>query len=260
MNVFILTDLEGIPYVDDIECMDRGTDKYLDACRYLTDALNLTIKTCFENGADNVYYLDGHAGGGNVNPDDVDSRSKKCSIDKWQNLLQNGMIDCQIELGSHARAGTLYGFLDHTLTSKEWFSHKVNTIEMSELSLHALLCSQYSVPIIACIGDETACEQAKEYIPNIYTGAVKKAEKRNVSQTYENSDDIIVNTIKKALENYNGVSLFNTHFPASIELTFYRTDMCDEVYEKAHNNVERVNARTLRKTIEKLSFYEDLKF
>ena len=101
-------------------------------------------------------------------------------------LLQNGELDCQIELGAHARAGTLGGFLDHTITSKAWFSHKVNGMEMSELSLHALLCAQYAVPVIACIGDEA--------------------------------------------------------------------------YENAPENVERVNARTLRKTIPRLSYYEDLKF
>ena len=260
MNVFLMTDLEGIPYVDDIDCMDISSSKYRVACQHLTNALNLAIRTCLESGAHKVYYLDGHGGGGNIDPKAIDPRGIHCSISQWQELLQSGMLDCQIELGSHARAGTLGGFLDHTISSKAWFSHKVNGMEMSELSLHALLCSQYSVPIIACIGDEAACEQAKEYIADIYTGAVKKAGKRNLAHTYENCESIIANTIRNALKNYHSVSFFHTHFPAQVELTFYRTDMCDEAYEKAPDTVERVNARTLRKTIEKLSVYADLKF
>lgn len=260
MNVFILTDLEGIPYVDDIECMDTGSEKYRNACRYLTNTLNVAIQICFENGADRVYYLDGHGGGGNIRPEDIDPRGTRSSIAEWQMLLQNGELDCQIELGAHARAGTLGGFLDHTITSKAWFSHKVNGMEMSELSLHALLCAQYAVPVVACIGDEAACKQAKEYIPDIYTGAVKKADKRNRAHTYENCENIIVSTIQEALNSYEGVSLFHMHFPAQVELTFYRTDMCDEAYENAPESVERVNARTLRKTIPRLSYYEELKF
>lgn len=260
MNVFILTDLEGIPHVDSIECMDRGTQKYRDACGYLTDSLNLAVKTCFACGAEQVYYLDGHGGGGNVNEDDVDPRAVKCSLQEWQSLLKEGRLDCLIELGSHTRAGTLGGFLDHTVTSKEWFSHKVNGREMSELSLHALLCTQYAVPVIACIGDEAACRQAKEYIPDIHTGAVKKASKRNYAETCENADKIIVHTIKAALSDWEKIGCFHMDFPAEVELTFYRTDMCDAVYEKADKQVERADARTLRKTIEKLSCYEDLKF
>ena len=260
MNVFILTDLEGIPRVESIECMERGTQKYKDACDYLTDSLDLAVKTCFACGAENVYYLDGHGGGGNINVDEVDPRAVKCSIQEWQILLKSGRLDCQIELGAHTRAGTLGGFLDHTVTSKEWFSHKVNGREMSELSLHALLCTQYGVPVIACIGDEAACDQAKEYIPNIHTGAVKKASRRNDAKTYENADAIIVHTIEEALADREKVAFFHTDFPAVVELTFYRTDMCDDVYEKADEHVERADARTLRKTIEMLSCYEDLKF
>ena len=260
MNVFILTDLEGIPGVTDIEFMERKSSKYILACKYLTDTLNLAIKCCFENKADNVYYLDGHGGGGNINPEAVDERAVKCSISEWQELLRTGKIDVQIELGAHARAGTLCGFLDHTLTSKEWFSHKVNGKEMSELSLHALLCSQYNVPIIACIGDETACEQAKEYIPEICIGAVKKASKRNLAIDYPNSEEIITKTIKNALLSYKNIGFYNTNFPAVVELTFYRTDMCDSVFENCDVNVERVDARTLRKVINKLEIYEDLKF
>ena len=178
----------------------------------------------------------------------------------WEQLLSDGMIDCQIELGSHARAGTLNGFLDHTITSKQWFCHKVNGIEMSELSLHSLLCTKYGVPIVACIGDETACKQAKEYIPDIYVGAVKNALCRNFAEDYENADEILTQTITEALENYKSVSLFNLNKPLEIELTFYRTDMCDEIYKRCSESVLRVDARTLRKQINDFTKYADLRF
>ncbi len=260
MNLFILTDLEGINGVDDIDFMDRKGEKYALARTLLSKSLDLAIKTAFDAGAEKVYYLDGHGGGGNVIEDMIDDRAEKCSMPQWHKLLKDGMIDCQIELGSHARAGTIGGFLDHTISSRQRFCHKVNGREMSELSLHALVCGAYGVPIIACIGDEAACTQAKEYIPEIFVGPIKKADCRNFSVTYPNCDAILTDTIQAALQNYKTVSTFQTEEPATVELTFYRTDMCEKVLAHCGNDVRRVDARTLQKVVKKITSYADLNF
>ncbi len=263
MNVFLLTDLEGIAGVNDIEYMDRSGEKYAVAQKHLSHSINLAVKTCFEMGADNVYYLDGHGGGGNVIEDEVDSRAVKCGgVTQWNELLQEGKIDCQIELGAHARAGTIGGFLDHTWSSREYFCHKIGDRETSELYIHAILCAKYGVPIVACTGDEVACMQAREYIPDIYAGAVKKAAKRNIATTYENADEILVNTVREALKHYREVSIVKVEEPTTVELTYYRTDMCEKAWDKYSDggNVMRVDARTLRKTVEMIKTYQDLKF
>ncbi len=128
MNVFIFTDLEGISGVTDIDFMDKSDEKYGLACALLCKSINLAVSACIDAGADKVYYIDGHAGGGNVHEDAIDKRAKKCSLSDWETLVASGNIDCQIELGSHARAGTIGGFLDHTVNSKQWFCHSVNGI------------------------------------------------------------------------------------------------------------------------------------
>ena len=260
MNVFLLTDLEGIAGVTDIEFMDRAGEKYPIAREKLCESINLAVQTCIEEGAENIYYLDGHGGGGNVYEEKIHARAIKCDISEWEHLLREGKIDCQIELGSHARAGTIGGFLDHTINSKSWFRHCVNGLEMSELSMHALVCGAYDVPIVACIGDETACRQAKEYIPQIFTGAVKKANCRNFAADVRNADEILVSTIRRALQNYKNVPIYQTAEPATVELTLYRTDMCEHILARCKETVERVDARTLRKQVERITSYRDLKF
>ena len=260
MNVFLMTDLEGISKITDISFMNMKSLKYRKACKFLQSEINLAVDTCFKCGADKVYYLDGHAGGGNVCPKKIDSRAVKCSVAEWQELLKKGEIDCLIELGAHARAGTMLGFLDHTMNSKKWFKHTINGKEMCESSLHAIICGKYSVPVVALTGDETVCEQIKEYIPNISVGAVKKALCRNKAEKYDNAEEIIVETIKKGLENYKSVSIFKVDEPAEITLTYYRTDMCEEALENCGAEVKRLDARTLTKTVEKITKYEDLKF
>lgn len=260
MNVFILTDLEGIAGIDSIDQMDRSSDEYLISRQKLTDSLNLAIDTCKSCGAENVYFLDGHGGGGNVYDEKVDKRGIKCSIADWQKLLREGKIDCQIELGAHTRAGTIGGFLDHTLSSVKIFYIKVNGVEMSEVSLHATICGKYGVPVVAVIGDEAACEQAKEYMPQVFTGSLKVANCRNAAKTKNNADEILVETIKCALENYKSVPTFKVLEPAEIEICYYRTDFAEDAIERKNGDIVRIDARRLKKEVKEITKYEDLKF
>lgn len=259
MNVFILTDLEGIAGIDSIEQMDRKSDIFLSSREKFTYSLNVAIDACINNGAENVYFLDGHGGGGNVLDDIVDKRAKKCTISQWERLLKDGKIDCQIELGSHARAGTIGGFLDHTIASRSIFYIKVNGREFSEVALHAAYCGKLGVPVVAVTGDETACTQAKEYIPRVFAAAVKNASVRNNARTYDNAKEILVKTITKALKNYKSVPLFKVTEPMEVEYCFYRTDMCENVLNKNPDAI-RADARTVVKTVNEIKGYDDFRF
>ena len=259
MNVFILTDVEGLMHVTSIDQMDRTAEAYRDVRRALTDEINLAGRICRECGAEKMWYLDGHGGGGPVFEDEVDEYIRKVSIAGWEELLQNGEIDCMIELGSHARAGTIGGFLDHTLSSKEYFSLCVNGREYSELALHAALCGVYGVPIVFCAGDEAACAQAKEYIPEIVTAAVKTGTVRNECTRYPDAAARLEAGIREALAKWRSVPPTKTELPAEIVLTFYRTDMCEYVLSRRDATVKRLDARTLRKVSEKITVYRDLK-
>ena len=261
MNVFILTDLEGIAGVNDIEYMDRASEKYKIACAHLCHSINVAAEACLKAGAENVYYLDGHGGGGNADPAQIVTYVQKCTIEDWQKLLASGAIDCQVEIGCHARAGTINGFLDHTLSSKTVFCHKINDVEMSELALHAALCGKYGVPVVACTGDEIACLQAKSYIPTLCTGVVKYARCRNEAATVENADDILFRAVYDGVKDYRNATLFHVAEPAVVEVTYYRTDMCEAVYQRVRDNenVTRVDARTLRKAVAAFIDYFDLR-
>ena len=259
MNLFILTDLEGIAGVDSILHMDRSREEYAVARAALTKSLNLAVATAIDCGAKRVYYLDGHGGGGNLLDGEVDPRAEKCTIAKWQELLRDGAIDCQIELGAHTRAGTAGGFLDHTLSSVSIFHVKVNGREMSEVALHAALCGAYGVPIAAVLGDVAACEQAKEYLPGVVVGALKVASCRNFAKTYADADAVLAGTVAKALASYRDMAPFTVDGPCEVEYRFYRTDMCEDAMKRNGDAVTRTDARTLTKTVAKILRYEDLR-
>ena len=265
MNIFILTDLEGIPGVttmDDI--IPRGTEAYDRSCRKLEKTVNLVVDTCAENGAENIYYLDGHGGGGNINPENIDPRAEKIEIEDWNVLIREGKIDCFLYVGAHARAGTLGGFLDHTFKSKVIFEFCLNGEPANELSYAAAVHGAYDVPCALCIGDTVACRQAKEYIPEIKTAVVKHATERNLCHDLPNAEQIIKDAVVDALKNYKSVPPYKVSLPATIQQTTYRSDMTDEIYARIMangnpKNVERVDARTLRRVQMEINCYGDLR-
>jgi len=261
MKVFLLTDLEGIAGVDSINQMERTDPCYRDICAMLEHTLNIAVDTCFQNGADTVYYLDGHGGGGNVNPENIDPRAIRCeNIHRWNELVQQQAFDCQMELGAHTRAGTVDGFLDHTLNSRRIYCIRHNGQEMSELSMHATLCAKYGIPVVAVTGDEAACLQAREYIPGIFTGAVKVAHRRNEAKTYPNANEILRDTVAQALQNWQSVPLIPFSEPVMVEQTFCRADYCEEALKNSPPDTQRLNARTLLKKAEHIALYKELKF
>lgn len=276
MNVFILTDLEGIAGVTDIDYMDRQGEKYRDARRYLTESLNRTAEICRDCGAENIWYLDGHGGGGNVYAEEVVGTCVGVDLAGWQKLIREGQIDCQIEIGGHARAGTAGGFLDHTLNSKQFFSYKVNGIEASELYLHAAFLGFYDVPIVFFSGDDVACNLAYEAVPGICCAPIKSAKQRNVCVMRENADEIFEDMLRRALAHYDKVAPLKISSPVEPELTYYRTDFCEgamsrlasmgktvvdaEQYHGEYDVIVRKDARTLTKKLRKIESYDDLRF
>jgi len=207
MNILLITDLEGVPGVTDIDFADTENEKYQKAKLYLTECINKTGDFCLKYGAEKVYFFDGHGGPkmNNVIDEITDSRLIKTDADGWQNLAKEGKIDACIELGSHARAGTVGGFLDHTMSSKAIFTHRINGEEQSELSLHALFLGEFDIPTVCCIGDKAACDQAKEYISGIVCAPIKTATQRNTCTDEKNPYDIIECAVKEALSSINKI-------------------------------------------------------
>ena len=262
MNVLIFSDLEGVPEIYSIDELEYPSENYKLAMEKHTRWLNITADACFNEGADKVYFIDGHAGPTrcNIIYDILDERLIETSFDKWHNMVKSGEVDCIIEYGSHARAGTFGGFLDHTTNSRLIFSHKVGGREFSELALHAVYAGKYDVPTVLCIGDEAACNQAKEYIPEIATAAVKLAKERNTCSPIGNPEEIIRAGVKDAFRRLSEIKPMKTSFPCEVTLTLYRTDYLEDILKKYKGPYERRDARTLAKIIDNLDDYENLYF
>lgn len=62
------------------------------------------------------------------------------------------------------------------------------------------------------------------------------------------------------MTDLEGIEVYRLSEPAEVVLTFYRTDMCEEALLRCGSDVERTDARTLKRRVAKLDKYSYLKF
>jgi CubicO group peptidase (beta-lactamase class C family) len=89
---------------------------------------------------------------------------------------------------------------------------------------------------------------------------IKVASCRNLCKDDPNAEGLVEKAIAEALAKFKAMPIFKAELPATIELTYYRTDMCESALAKSTCNPVRIDARTLQKTITRIETYNDLKF
>jgi D-amino peptidase len=161
-------------------------------------------------------------------------------------------FDGVILLGHHARAGTRDGFLDHTMSSASWFEYRINDRVVGEIGIEAAYAGHYDVPVVAVVGDEAAAREAAEILGDVETAGVKRGIGRNRARcpALPAAHELVRGAIGRALANVDRFRPWKPELPATIQLTFYRSDMADELGARA--GAERVDARTLRRRIDSL--------
>jgi D-amino peptidase len=152
-------------------------------------------------------------------------------------------------VGCHAMAGTLNGFLDHTQNSRQWFEYRLNGRPTGEIGMIAAAAGAFNLPLTLVTGDEAACQEARAFVGNLETAAVKQGVGRNRARLYD-ADDArrrIREAACRALRLSEAVRPFKPLAPIDVQLTLYRSDMCDALAERLGYEVERLDARTVRK-------------
>lgn len=263
MKVMLMTDLEGISGVDKMEQVSEvGTPGHRFALERLMLDVNAAVEGALEGGAREVYVRDGHGGANNFIMEMLDSRAI-CTPDSmsWQKLIIDGEIDAYMEVGVHAMAGTINGFLDHTQSSRAWYNYIVNGRKSGEIAQGAIFAGAYDVPFVMVSGDEAACAEAKAFLGDIECAVVKYGMGRNRAKLVDLDEALerIRIAARDSLKLIGKIKPYKPLLPLEIRLELYRTDMCDDIMERC-KNVERVDARTVRKVVHKVETYYDILF
>ena len=255
MKVFIQTDLEGATNVSLMEMTDWTHPTIEYAYRSLVADINAAVDGAFAGGATVVTVLDSHSRGNWFDPSWLDPRA---DYDPRVPRTFHGKLDASYDasmfLGTHAMAGTMNGFLDHTYSSSGIFDYRFNGVKIGELAMWGTVCGHFDIPVIMVSGDKAACAEAKDFFGDIHTVITKEGVGRNncflydafkVREQIRESARIAVSEIGSN-PNYK---LYKPKMPMVVEMTVTRTDYADpQNVFRPGNDLTRIDARTIRKT------------
>jgi D-amino peptidase len=252
MKIYIMTDMEGASGIRRQEECVTGTAPFEAARKYLIGDVNAAIAGCFDGGATAVCVSDGHGGGACLDIEKMDPRAVyETECGSWKPLPGlDGSFAGLMAVGTHAMAGTMGAFLDHTQSSANWHNYLINGERYGEIGQWAAVAGDWGVPLLFVSGDRAACEEVRRQFPGAGTVAVKEAITRNLARltlSPELAHRAIRDGARAAMALAKTLKPWKLQAPIEVRLEFNRSDHADNVAH--HAGVERVDARTVRKLV-----------
>ena len=140
----------------------------------MTEEINAAAEGAFSAGATLVLVNDSHLAEHNLDLDILDPRIEYLmgpGKNAWTGL--DDSFTAVFQLGAHAMVGTSHAHLRHTWDPSCWAQVKVNGISMGEIGIVAAGAGELGVPCTLVTGDDKACFEAAQLIPNIIKAQVK---------------------------------------------------------------------------------------
>lgn len=176
MNIYIMVDAEGISGIYESDQVISSGSRYEEGRRLMVKDINACVEGLKEAGVDKIYVRDAHSSGSNVIWEELSDLADYYIIGYTGDNRFPGLEDCDavILLGYHAMAGTPAGILEHTMSSASVQNYYINGDKVGEIAIDAAIVGEKGKPVIMVSGDDKACAEAKELLPNIVTAEVKK--------------------------------------------------------------------------------------
>jgi len=249
LKVFISVDMEGITGVVHGEQTGTGPD-YNIARKWMTEDVNAAILGALDAGATEIIVNDSHGSMRNILFSDLNPAATLISgTPKPLGMMQGIDATCDVAMfiGYHARAGTINGTLDHTISGGTVYSVKINDIEMPELGINALVAGYYNVPVVLVSGDKAVCDQTREVLGDkVLAAQVKEAIGRYAAKnlSFEKARQLIRQQAKAAIEKRKEIKPYKLTVPYRYELSYVRSSQADNAMFVP--GIKRLNARTIQ--------------
>jgi D-amino peptidase len=178
MKLLIAVDMEGITGVVTWNHVDPSHAEYQRFRRLMTQDVNAAVRGALEAGADEVVVSDGHWNSDNILIEELDPRARLNSGTPAPFSMVQGIdqgVDAAMFIGYHARMGTPAAILDHTWSSARVQNVWLNGRLAGEIGLNAAVCGHFGAPVLLLSGDQSANQEAAEWIPGIHNVIVKRA-------------------------------------------------------------------------------------
>jgi D-amino peptidase len=177
-KVLISADMEGISSV--VHSTETNPDRYdYERGRGLMVAeVNAIIAGVLDGEPSaEVLVAGAHGSFRNLSPEDLDQRARLVRGRPRRSGMLGGIgadVDAVLFVGYHARAGTGPAVLAHTM-SDAVLGVRLNGRDVGEIGLNAALAGHYGVPVVLLSGDDMACAELLDLVPDATTVAVKQA-------------------------------------------------------------------------------------
>lgn len=198
-SILILSDIEGSTLCSCREDAQLFNDGWAQACKGLTQDLNVLCASLKKAGATRIRIKDFHRTGYNILKKQLIpgiELDQGYATGPATGIGDVAGFDMLMMTGMHAASGTP-GFLPHTLTSN-FAAVEVNGQPLCEAELFAASVAEYGLQPVFFSGDATACTQATRAIPGLAAFTVEKPLANSAAETREQLADAAVKAFQQA--------------------------------------------------------------
>ena len=253
MRVHIISDMEGVCGITRWEQAAGGAPLYDEARRLYTEEINAAVRGARAAGADEVVVMDHHGAGrewsfNSLVPELLDPGCDFVVQQRWteySGFLEQGCDACLL-VGMHARAGTLDGLMNHTISTQAWQNLWFNGVLVGEIGINAAFCGAFGCPVLLVTGDTASCREGRELLGGgLTTVAVKEAFGRTSARHVapRRAREMIEDAARACLRRLDAVPAYDPGRPAEIRAEFMQTAAFDEYRRRPGLDV--VGDRTL---------------
>ncbi len=164
MNVYILTDMEGISMVTEWEQVQQGHPFYPKYQTIQTAEVNAAVEGAIAAGAKRIVVNDGHGSKDyNLLWDQLNPMVEIERPDSATNIFPSLKDDfhAMLLIGYHAMEGTPNAVLAHTQSHTNWQFYEVNAQRYGEIGQMSIIAGHFGLPIAYISGDHAAVAEAR---------------------------------------------------------------------------------------------------
>jgi len=253
VRVHVISDMEGVAGIVRWQQVSSGEDMYEEGRRLYTEEINAAVRGAKAAGATEVVVMDCHGAGkghmfNSLIPDMLHADCEYVVQDEWTaytEFLERG-CDAAVFIGMHARAGTLDGVMNHTVSGRSWNNLSFNGTLVGETGINAALCGTWGCPVVLVTGDEAVCREARELLGDgLRTVAVKRGlgakSARHVAPL--RARELIEEATRDALIARHEMQPYDPGRPCEIRVEYKLTGVVEKL--RRVPDVEIVDARTV---------------
>jgi D-amino peptidase len=225
-------DMEGATGICSREQCSKDSPYYAQGRKLLLSDVNAAIEGALAGGAEEIIVADMHNGSFNLSHLEVHPAAKVVYGVPHRgprNPFLDESVDVMFLLAYHAKAGTLWGTLEHTMSSQRWFRVTVDGREIGEVGIDAALAGSVNVPVTLVTGDDKVCAEAQELLGPIQVAAVKTGlgRHRALCLPVGETSALIREAAQQALLLKDKIQPLSFGSPVEVITTYKHTELAD---------------------------------